>query len=76
MRAKANAVSIHAAFRSDATPLEKAVFVTAGDSTPTSCQFLGNATPDAATFAIVPVPGQLVYHIYYMPFTTVRTLLV
>eukprot|EP01050_Picozoa_sp_SAG11_P004903 SAG11_NODE_326_length_10708_cov_6.937035_4_plen_1050_part_00 len=57
--------------RSDAAPLDKAVFVrTAGGDVPVACRFAAEPSADSATFLITPVAGEMNYHIYYMPFST------
>ena len=58
--------------RSDAAPLAKAVFVTAGiNSTRVMpCRVVGAATRDAATVAFTPVAGEQNYALYYLSFTT------
>ena len=56
--------------RSDSMPLDKAIFVRAGDShSPVECR-LDHADVDSATVSFVPLAGESSYYIYYMPFTT------
>ena len=56
--------------RSDALPLEKAVFITdGGNTTVRACRMI-SATTDVATFEFTPTSMGGPYYAYYMPFTT------
>jgi hypothetical protein len=58
--------------RSDASPLSKAVYVTAAanSSVPIPCSFVGKPTADSATLSFAPVGGATEYFVYYLSFTT------
>ena len=56
--------------RSDASPLEKAVFITdGGNTTVGDCRMI-SATADVATFEFTPTSTGGPYYAYYMPFAT------